>query len=153
MKIKRVSFCHTCLTTKDDYFFFINAVSSKLECFTCHYQNPKFPKISHEQKQSIDILRKVIKDAIKKRPNKYIATLGCSPEFFRDYLKSLWKPGMVWENYGLWVVDHIRPLKNFNLSNVTQWYEANNFKNLQPLWREENTLKGKREDKYYAIIY
>ncbi len=36
-------------------------------------------------------------------------------EEFRQSLESKFLPGMTWENWGTWHIDHIRPLSSFNL--------------------------------------
>ena len=55
---------------------------------------------------------------------------------------------MTWDNYGLWVIDHIIPLSSFDLTDRNQMLDAVRFKNLQPLWYEDNQSKIK-EDKIY----
>ena len=70
--------------------------------------------------------------------------LGCSPKFAREYLAGLFVNGMSWDNYGLWEIDHIKPLAAFDKT-VSGWeFEACNYKNLQPLWRADNLKKGKK---------
>ena len=52
---------------------------------------------------------------------------------------------MNWDNYGTkWHIDHIKPLSNFDLTDKKQLLEAINYKNLQPLWAEQNLSKGNR---------
>ena len=74
--------------------------------------------------------------------------LGCSLDELKLHLESLFQPGMTWKNYGnkkdSWSIDHIKPLSKFDLSNQEQFLEANNYKNLQPLWHLENIRKGNR---------
>ena len=52
---------------------------------------------------------------------------------------------MSWNNYGEWHVDHIKPCAKFDLSEEEQQKKCFNYKNLQPLWGEDNLKKG---DKY-----
>lgn len=70
--------------------------------------------------------------------------LGCSIEELKKYLESKFKPGMSWDNWSKdgWHIDHIKPLASFDLSDPNQFKEACNYKNLQPLWAEENLSKG-----------
>ena len=49
---------------------------------------------------------------------------------------------MSWNNYELWHIDHIRPCSLFNLADPKEQKECFNYKNLQPLWAEENLSKG-----------
>ena len=56
---------------------------------------------------------------------------------------------MTWDNYGKqdgWCMDHIRPLKSFDLKEKEQRYLANHFSNLQPLWRAQNAKKSNNYD-------
>jgi hypothetical protein len=71
--------------------------------------------------------------------------IGCSPGFLRNYLESLFKPGMSWENYGEWHVDHIVPLSWFPFdADPSLLFVASHWSNLQPLWGKENMSKGNR---------
>src|ERR1700731_1186283 len=63
---------------------------------------------------------------------KSIALLGCSVKFYRSYLESLWLPGMTWNNFGLWEIDHKRPIKAFNLSDIKEQEQAFHYTNTQP---------------------
>ncbi len=50
---------------------------------------------------------------------------------------------MTFQNYGVvWEIDHVVPLKNFDLSETSQFCLAINPANLQPLFRGENQSKG-----------
>ena len=70
--------------------------------------------------------------------------IGCTLLELRDYLESLWKPGMSWDNYTLdgWHIDHIRPLASFDLSDPEQQRAAFHYTNCQPLWATDNYAKG-----------
>jgi len=54
------------------------------------------------------------------------------------------KPGMTWDNYGYygWHIDHKVPCSNFDLSKPEEQYKCFHYTNLQPLWAEENLIKG-----------
>jgi hypothetical protein len=75
-----------------------------------------------------------------------VEDLGCSIDEFRFYLEKQFNSGMTWENWGRglgrWHIDHIVPLSWFDLKNREQLLSACNYKNLQPLWSEENLSKG-----------
>jgi hypothetical protein len=68
--------------------------------------------------------------------------LGCSVEFLKQHLQTRFKPGMTWDNYGEWHIDHILPLSKFDLSKRQQFLIACNYNNLQPLWADENMRKS-----------
>jgi hypothetical protein len=70
------------------------------------------------------------------------ALLGCDYAFLKQYLESLFKPGMTWENYGIkgWHVDHIKPLSIANTPE--EMATLCHYTNLQPLWWHENIAKS-----------
>ncbi len=63
--------------------------------------------------------------------------------FLKAYLKKRFKPGMTWDNYGLWHVDHRVPCSKFDLTDPAEQLLSN----LQPLFAEDNLKKGNRLDK------
>jgi hypothetical protein len=75
-----------------------------------------------------------------------VRDLGCTVAEWRARLESMFEPGMTWANYGLgpgkWQVDHIYPLAAADLTDRAQFLAVCNYRNLQPLWFEENMAKG-----------
>lgn len=88
-------------------------------------------------------LRKRVWDAIKGvcKSESTIKLLGCSIEFLKGYLESQFKPGMSWDNYGKWEIDHIKPCAKFDLSKPSEQRKCFNYTNLQPLWMKDNRIK------------
>ena len=76
--------------------------------------------------------------------------LGTSKVNARKHIESLFKSGMTWENHGLgwdkWHIDHIIPCAAFDLKCPVQQLACCHYKNLQPLWQEDNY---KKRDKLY----
>ena len=70
-----------------------------------------------------------------------ISNLGCTLDEFKVYLESMFAPGMSWDNYGEWHIDHIRPLCSFDLTDLNKIKEACHYNNLQPLWAKDNLSK------------
>jgi len=80
----------------------------------------------------------------KSKSKRTLGLLGCSLEELKNHLESQFKDGMNWDNHGLhgWHIDHIKPCSKFDLSDPKQQLECFNYKNLQPLWAEENWHKS-----------
>ena len=95
-----------------------------------------------------DRLRRAINGNYK--AGSAVKDLGCSVKFLKKYLehkfysRSKTREIMNWENHGSkgWHIDHVKPLSSFNLMDRTQFIEACNYTNLQPLWSEDNWHKG-----------
>ena len=68
--------------------------------------------------------------------------IGCDIPFLIKYLELQFKPGMTWDNYGKWHVDHIRPCISFDLQDTVQQKKCFHYTNLQPLWAYDNLSKG-----------
>ena len=86
-----------------------------------------------------------IRDVVSGRVKKVAGTselLGCSGEFLRQHLQQKFLPGMTWENYGVWHIDHKRPCASFDLTDPAQQRVCFHYSNLQPLWGVENMKKG-----------
>lgn len=93
-------------------------------------------------------LRARIREAIKnngtKKSYSTIFLIGCEVDYLRQHLESQFKTGMSWSNYGEWEIDHIQPCSSFDLTNEQQQKECFHYTNLQPLWKNENRIKGAR---------
>jgi hypothetical protein len=59
-----------------------------------------------------------------------------------EFLEKKFLPGMNWENYGEWHIDHIVPCSSFDLSKSEQQKICFNYSNLQPLWAADNIRKS-----------
>ncbi len=89
-------------------------------------------------------MRERIRSAMQGR-NKSEATaklIGCSWQHLRKWLEFWMQPGMTWENYGEWHVDHKKPCAKFDLIDPEQQRQCFHYTNLQPLWAEENLRKS-----------
>lgn len=81
----------------------------------------------------------------KGRGASAVRDLGCTIAELMLHLEKLFQPGMSWDNYSDWHIDHRSPLAKFDLTDPTQCREACHFSNLQPLWAADNLKKGDRE--------
>ena len=75
-----------------------------------------------------------------------VKDLGCSIQELKAHLESLFSEGMTWLNHSRdgWHIDHIQPLSKFDLTDRSQFKEACNYMNLQPLWAADNIRKRDR---------
>ncbi len=90
-------------------------------------------------------LTKILRSRLTKglvRAGFAVRDLGCTIDELRVHLEALFRPGMTWENWGDWHIDHVRPLASFNLTDRAQFLQACRYTNLQPLWAAENLKKG-----------
>jgi hypothetical protein len=91
-------------------------------------------------------LRKRLYQAIRGtyKTGSAIKDLGCSIPELKQYFEALFQPGMAWDNYGEWHIDHIKPLSSFDLTDMYQLRQACHYANLQPLWAIDNLKKGSK---------
>jgi len=89
-------------------------------------------------------LNKVLKNNPKLETTMKL--VGCNINKLKLHLESQFKPGMNWNNYGKWEVDHILPCASFDFSKSEEQRKCFNYKNLQPLWKEDNRKKHKKID-------
>lgn len=70
--------------------------------------------------------------------------IGCTIAELRVHLQSTFLPGMTWQNYGQWHIDHKRPCNSFDLSQPDHQLQCFHYTNLQALWGRDNISKGDR---------
>jgi hypothetical protein len=77
--------------------------------------------------------------------------IGCSIQFYKEYLESKFTKGMTWENYGVsgWHIDHIKPCVSFDLSDPKQQKLCFHYTNTQPLWATKEIAMYNGEDSNY----
>ncbi|ABF71347.1 p100 [Rhizobium phage 16-3] len=73
--------------------------------------------------------------------------LGYSFQEFKAHIEKQFQPGMSWENYGDWHIDHVIPKSIFNFESVDDldFKRCWSLSNLQPLWATDNK---KKKDKF-----
>lgn len=108
----------------------------------------RHPDATRKQCQKIEVriarnIRNRVYHAIKiGRAGSAVRDLGCTIEFFKTYIASMFLAGMNWDNYGKWHLDHIVPLSSFDLSDKEHFLKAVHHTNYQPLWAVDNLKKG-----------
>ena len=93
-------------------------------------------------------LGKVVRSQVYKalKNNKELSSteyLGCSTDEFKQHIEKQFKGDMNWENYGIWHIDHITPLK-YDTPTIDEVIERLHWTNTQPMWASENMAKGNR---------
>jgi hypothetical protein len=86
--------------------------------------------------------------AVRKRQKagSAVRDLGCTILEFMAYFETLFRPGMIWANWGaVWEIDHKQPLSSFDLEDRDQLLVACHFTNLQPLLIAEHRAKTRVE--------
>lgn len=92
-------------------------------------------------------IRRGVKRIGKIKSKFTIDVLGCSIEFFKEYIEAKFIEGMTWDNFGQWELDHIIPLASARTEEDV--YKLSYYTNFQPLWKEENM---KKYDKIPEIV-
>lgn len=83
----------------------------------------------------------------KKGKDRTLQIIGCTIEELKLYLEKQFKDGMSWGNYGhkkgQWSIDHIIPCCNFDLMKDEDRKKCFHYSNIQPLWNNKNSGKGR----------
>jgi hypothetical protein len=117
-----------------------NSIPENKEWVNAYKQNKRLTDINFRLACNLrNRIRKLLKTG---RPGSAVRDIGCSLDDFKLYIEAKFQPGMTWNNYGEWHLDHIRPLCSFNLENREEFLEACNYKNIQPLWKLDNLTKS-----------
>jgi hypothetical protein len=85
-------------------------------------------------------VRKSFKRSGYTKKSKTYNILGNDWSTVKKYFELLFQPGMSWNNYGDWEIDHIIPLSK--AKNEDDVIKLCHYTNLQPLWKLDNRLKG-----------
>lgn len=94
------------------------------------------------------LLRHRVLESLKaqsaKKSNKTLELIGCSVNELWEHLEGQFTDGMTRQNHGEWHIDHIKPCSAFDLTDPKQQKECFNYKNLQPLWAQDNLKKSNK---------
>ena len=82
----------------------------------------------------------------RKNGKSWQELVGYNCQQLMEYLEKQFRPGMTWDNYGEWHIDHKIPISAFNFTDVNHvdFKRCWDLKNLQPLWAEENIKKSNK---------
>lgn len=136
--------CRSCVKERKALFYLKN----KFRLNTAEKEKKKIRRKKDPQMRIKESLRARLGHAVRGRikAGSAIKDLGCTVEELRLHLESQFRDGMDWNNYGnksgMWSIDHILPISKFDLTDRNQFLKVCHYTNLQPLWVEENLLKG-----------
>ena len=83
--------------------------------------------------------------------NKTLDLLGCSQQFFKNWIEFQLYGDMTLDNYGqVWHIDHCLPVSSFDLFNEDEMKRCFNWKNLRPMYSKDNIEK---RDKINIRLY
>lgn len=84
-----------------------------------------------------------------------ITMLGCTVGELRKHLEGLFYEGMTWDDYGYgpetFQIDHIIPIRLFDLTKPEEQFRAFHYTNLQPLWWDDHQIKTRKDMKLICI--
>lgn len=96
-------------------------------------------------------LRRNIKCSKRNSILKYI---GCSISFLKAWFEYNFDDKMTWDNRGkYWHIDHIKPCASFDRSSQDNIFKCYNWRNLRPLYKNDNILKSDNVDWETIKIY
>lgn len=98
-----------------------------------------------------DAISAGIRDTLKrgqKRGTRWEMLVGYSVDELMMHLEKRFEPGMSWDNYGEWHMDHRIPKTAFNYETVDDidFKRCWALENLRPMWAKENMRKGAKLD-------
>lgn len=85
-------------------------------------------------------LRELLRRKGQQKKNAISSYMGCTPMEMLRHVESQFTKGMTWETYGVfgWHLDHIIPCERFDLTNEDHCRVCFNWRNIRPLWGEDN---------------
>jgi hypothetical protein len=86
-------------------------------------------------------LNRVIKNINITKTKPSFEYLGCSPEYFKEFIEKKMSPDMNWDNIHL---DHIKPVSKFNLEDMDEFLNCCHYSNFQPLLSCDNLRKSNK---------
>ena len=92
-------------------------------------------------------IRRALFDQGTRKDDYTLELVGCTIPELKNHIEDQFTEGMTWDEYSHdgWHIDHVRPCASFDLNEKSQINICFNWRNLQPLWSLENTVK---RDKY-----
>jgi len=88
----------------------------------------------------------MVRNIFKTRDKTFLKHFGCSKKMFMNRFEKYFEknPGMSWQNYGAWHMDHIKPMKEFDLDTEASRKLCNHYTNVRPVWALTNMQKSSK---------
>lgn len=86
------------------------------------------------------VLQRALRTINSEFTGKCADLLGYTAKDLKNHIEILWTPGMNWNNYGDWHLDHIRPVSSYNKDTDPSVVHA--LSNLRPLWSTTREIDG-----------
>lgn len=112
---------------------------SQYKYFNKKYKNDILFKLRHNLRRRLRLSLKSKKWHKDFKFNEYI---GCSLDVLKIHIEKQFQPGMSWDNYGKWHLDHIIPLSLAKTEE--ELYKLCHYTNIQPLWAIDNIKKSNK---------
>lgn len=148
-KMGRRSYCKECQRNARREYYKKNKEKESEYQIKYRKKNPNYNKDWQKNKREVDILfrlqgnlRARLSNIIKEKTKKTIECIGTDIYSFKRHIEDQFVYGMCWENYGEWHIDHIIPLSHGKTED--EILKLHHYKNLQPLWKEDNLKKGNK---------
>ena len=117
----------------------------KKRIYTNNKRKNPITRLSHNFSTNLrESLKRYSKRGYVSKNGKHWENLvGYTVQKLKKHLESLFLPGITWDNYGEWHIDHIIPKSFFIYSslNNTEFKYCWSLNNLQPLWAKDNIRK------------
>jgi hypothetical protein len=135
---------------KDKYKKYKNINKSKIKDYINEYDKKR--KVIDPKYKLVKNIRCMIHRAFNNngysKNSKNFDILGCTYEFFLEYIISQFEPWMTLENNGIytgnydetWQIDHIQPISN--ATTIEEAIKLNHYTNLRPLCSRKNLEKS-----------
>jgi hypothetical protein len=83
----------------------------------------------------IDIQKLEIDNLLINDAGQHIAYLGCSTQYFKEYIEKKFTKAMSWKSI---VIEEIELATNFNLNDPNEFLKCSNYKNYKPVLKSRS---------------
>jgi hypothetical protein len=101
-------------------------------------RNERLSNINYRLKKSLAARLRVVLT----KENSTMDYIGCNIQYLREWFEYNFTQDMNWDNYGsYWSIDHVLPVKSFDLTNEDEKLRCWNWTNLVPVTVKYNSSK------------